>query len=70
VVTEHSTLEGRRSTFAPPWPEVNAWRQELHRDFERALAETPLPERPDYEAANRFLVKARQAAAGQRVGMA
>ena len=27
--------------------------------FECALAETKLPERPDYEAANRFLVKAR-----------
>ena len=43
-----------------PWPEVNTWRKELHRDFERALAETNLPERPDYEAANRFLVKARR----------
>jgi len=43
-----------------PWAEVEAWRKELHRDFERALAETKLPERPDYEAANRFLVKARQ----------
>ncbi len=43
-----------------PWPEVNAWRKELHRDFERALAETKLPERPDYEAANHFLVKARR----------
>jgi len=43
-----------------PWPEVDAWRLELHRDFERALAETKLPERPDYEAANRFLVKARR----------
>jgi hypothetical protein len=46
-----------------PWVEVDAWRKELHRDFERALAETNLPERPDYEAANRFLVKARRAAA-------
>ena len=45
-----------------PWPEVDAWRQELHRDFERALAETNLPERPDYEAANGFLVRARKAA--------
>jgi uncharacterized protein len=43
-----------------PWPEVNAWRKELHRDFERALAETKLPERPDYEAANRYLVRARR----------
>jgi uncharacterized protein len=43
-----------------PWAEVDAWRKELHGDFERALAETKLPERPDYEAANRFLVKARR----------
>ena len=43
-----------------PWAEVDAWRKELHHDFERALAETKLPERPDYEAANRFLVKARR----------
>jgi hypothetical protein len=44
-----------------PWTEVDAWRKELHGDFERALAETKLPERPDYEAANRFLIKARRA---------
>jgi hypothetical protein len=43
-----------------PWTEVDAWRKELHRDFERALAETKLPERPDYEAANCFLIKARR----------
>ena len=43
-----------------PWAEVDAWRKELHHDFERALAETKLPERPDYEAANRFLIKARR----------
>jgi hypothetical protein len=47
-----------------PWAEVDAWRQELHRDFERALGETKLPERPDYEAANRFLIKARREMAG------
>jgi len=43
-----------------PWADVDAWRKKLHRDFEQALAETKLPERPDYEAANRFLVKARK----------
>ena len=43
-----------------PWTEVDAWRKELHCDFERALAETKLPERPDYEAANRFLINARR----------
>ena len=46
-----------------PWPEVDAWRQELHRDFEAALAVTKLPGRPDYEAANRFLLKARRESA-------
>jgi hypothetical protein len=43
-----------------PWPEVNTWRLDLHRDFECALAVTKLPERPDYEAANRFLLSARR----------
>jgi hypothetical protein len=43
-----------------PWAEVDAWRKDLHRDFERALAETELPERPDYEGANHFLIKARR----------
>jgi hypothetical protein len=42
------------------WSEVDAWRMELHRDFERALADTRLPERPDYEGANEFLIKARK----------
>ena len=48
------------------WSQVDAWRKELHQDFERALAETKLPERPDYEAANRFLVKARREMAGKK----
>src|ERR1017187_3980391 len=43
-----------------PWAEVDTWLKELHRDFERALSETRLPERPDYEAANCFLIKARR----------
>jgi hypothetical protein len=42
------------------WEKVDAWRQELHRDFEQALVETKLPERPDYEAANALLVEARR----------
>jgi hypothetical protein len=29
------------------WDEVEAWRLELHRDFDRALVATTLPERPD-----------------------
>lgn len=46
-----------------PWAEVEAWRRELHADFERALRETTLPERPDYEAVNEFLVATRREAA-------
>ena len=45
------------------WEKVNAWRQELHRDFEQALIATKLPERPDYEAANELLVEVRACAA-------
>ncbi|MCE9634548.1 MAG: nucleotidyltransferase domain-containing protein [Planctomycetes bacterium] len=43
-----------------PWPEVNEWRRSLHREFDAAFAATALPERPDYEAADRFLVGARR----------
>ena len=42
------------------WEKVAAWRRELHRDFEQALAKAKLPERPDYEAANALLVQARR----------
>jgi uncharacterized protein len=52
-----------------PWADVDAWRKELHRDFERALAETKLPERPDYEAANRFLIKARREMANNQTSL-
>jgi hypothetical protein len=44
------------------WEQVDAWRLALHRDFEQALAETKLPERPDYEVANEFLINARKQA--------
>lgn len=43
-----------------PWLALDDWRKELHREFERALGQTKLSERPNYEAANRFLVKARR----------
>lgn len=45
------------------WEEIDAWRQRLHREFESALAETRLPERPDYEAANSLLIRARRTSA-------
>ena len=44
------------------WAEVNEWRLHLHKEFDAALARTPLAERPDYERANEFLIRARAAA--------
>ena len=41
------------------WEEVNALRLSLHQEFDTAFAATDLPERPDYERANAFLLKAR-----------
>lgn len=41
------------------WEAVDEWRKQLHRDFEQALMQTSLPERPDYEAANRLLIEVR-----------
>ena len=43
-----------------PWEEVNAWRLSLHNEFAEAFAVTRLPERPDYERADAFLVRARR----------
>jgi hypothetical protein len=45
-----------------PWDEVEAWRLDLHAQFDRALEETKLPERPDYERANDYLIRARRSA--------
>ena len=43
-----------------PFDELDAWRQELHKRFDAAAETTKLPERPDYERANAFLLKARR----------
>ncbi|MBX3411738.1 MAG: nucleotidyltransferase domain-containing protein [Pirellulales bacterium] len=48
-----------------PWDEVEAWRLDLHARFDQAYAQTSLPERPDYECANDFLVKSRRLAASE-----
>lgn len=42
------------------WDAVNKWRLELHKEFEAAFQKTALPIQPDYNAANRFLLKARR----------
>ena len=45
-----------------PWEETEDWRRRLHKEFDSALAESTLPERPDYERANDFLISARRSA--------
>ena len=42
------------------WQEGNQLRLSLHKDFDAALAGTMLPDRPDYECVNEFLLKARR----------
>jgi predicted nucleotidyltransferase len=50
-----------------PWGDIESWRKRLHMEFERALGETKLPERPDYERANLLLVKARRLAIAEEL---
>jgi predicted nucleotidyltransferase len=47
-----------------PWQETEKWRLSLHREFDAAMEASRLPERPDYERANEFLIKARRASLG------
>lgn len=44
------------------WEQVESRRLALHAEFEQAFAQTKLPERPDYAAANAFLLQARRSA--------
>jgi hypothetical protein len=43
-----------------PFDECEAWRKSLHQAFDDALPGSPLPERPDYAAANDWLLRARR----------
>jgi len=53
-------LAVRRGEVA--WEELDAWRLALQQDLADAFERSPLPERPNYEAADAFLLKARRAA--------
>ncbi len=50
-----------------PWPEVEAWRLDLHKQLDRAFEETKLPEKPDYHRVNDYLVKARRLAISEEL---
>lgn len=66
-VEEHRErlLAIRRGEIA--WDEVESWRLALHREFDAAFEATKLPERPDYERANAFLVSARRRALAEEL---
>jgi hypothetical protein len=46
---------------------VEIWRLRLHREFNAAFETTTLPERPDYERANAFLIRARRLALSEEL---
>ena len=50
---------------AVPWTEVEQWRLKLHKELDHALETTSLPEHPNYERANQFLLHARRYAASK-----
>jgi predicted nucleotidyltransferase len=46
-----------------PWEDIERWRLTLHRELDEALQSTSLPEHPDYQRANEFLIRSRRIAA-------
>ncbi|MHB1426634.1 MAG: nucleotidyltransferase domain-containing protein [Gemmataceae bacterium] len=50
-----------------PWEDVESWRLRLHQEFNTAFSTTKLPERPDYERANAFLISARRRALSEEL---
>jgi len=66
-VGDHRDTLLRIKAGAMPWEEVEAWRRALHKEFDKAFEETSLPERPDYERANEYLVKARRLAMSEEL---
>lgn len=49
-----------------PFERIDQWRLELHREFEDAFRTTALPERPDYDRVNSFLLRARRSVLGDK----
>lgn len=65
-VTEHRERLMAIRNGEVPWEDVNQWRLELHKQFDAAYETTRLPERPDYEWANKFLIRARRQMSDQK----
>ena len=43
-----------------PWVDVDNWCKELQREFDSAFATTQLPDVPDFDRVDAFLIKARR----------
>lgn len=50
------------------WEDVEEWRLRLHKELDKAMERTHLPEHPDYQRANDFLIRARRVAASEGYG--
>jgi hypothetical protein len=61
-VTEHRKILREIRSGQVAWEDIDAWRLQLHSEFEDALTATALPVRPDYVRANAFLIRARRLA--------
>jgi predicted nucleotidyltransferase len=66
-VGDHREALLRIKTGEMPWDEVEAWRINLHKQFDRAFEATTLPERPEYERANEYLIRARRLAMSEEL---
>lgn len=66
-VGEHREVLLKIRAGEMPWGEVEAWRIALHKQLDQAFEETSLPERPNYEQANEYLIKARRLAMSEEL---
>ncbi len=62
AVSEHRDRLLAIKSGGTKWDEIEAWRLALQQQFDAAFEQTKLPERPNYERADEYLIKARRLA--------
>ena len=67
-ISTNARAFARPLAMAQAWEQVEEWRLRLHSELDRMLETTRLPEHPDYERANDFLLRARRYAASLEYG--
>lgn len=65
LVQEHKDALLRIKRGEMPWEEIDAWRLKVHAQFDRAFEASSLPQKPDYQTINAFVVRARRWSAAQ-----